>query len=150
MAADIPQGRLIERWFARGESVIADASFISAPQRAAATATALEARADLVQQLCTGSLELAARRMSARTRGLSDAGQAVAEEMRAIVEPWPDAMVIYTEGGGTAGLPGRMPGAGAGGDPSPRSRTCMAPHPAVHAPRMNRCFRNSVPRDAVV
>jgi len=55
---------------ARGESVIADASFISAPQRAAATVTALAARANLVVQLlCTGSLELAARRMSARTRG---------------------------------------------------------------------------------
>jgi uncharacterized protein len=91
---------------AHGESVIADASFMSAPQRAAATATALEARADLVQLCCTASLELAAQRMSARTRGLSDADQAVAEEMRAIAEPWPDAMVIDTERGGTAGLPG--------------------------------------------
>jgi len=91
---------------ARGESVIADASFISAAQRAAAAATATEASADLVQLGCTASPELAARRMSTRTRGLSDADQAVAEEMRAIAEPWPDAMVIDTERGGTAGLPG--------------------------------------------
>ena len=91
---------------ARGESVIADASFISAAQRTAAAATATEASADLLQLGCTASPELAARRMSARPRGLSDADQAVAEEMRAIAEPWPDAMVIDTERGGTAGLPG--------------------------------------------
>ncbi len=91
---------------ARGESVIADASFVSATQRAAAAATATEASADLVQLGCTASWELAARRMSARTRGWSDADQAVAEEMRAIAEPWPDAMVIDTERGSTAGLPG--------------------------------------------
>jgi aminoglycoside phosphotransferase family enzyme/predicted kinase len=91
---------------ARGESVIADASFISAAQRAAAVAAAAGVSADLVQLRCTASRELAARRMSARPRGLSDADQAVAEEMRAIAEPWPDARVIDTERGGTAGLPG--------------------------------------------
>lgn len=91
---------------AQCESVIADASFISAAQRTAAAATATEASADLLQFGCTASPELAARRMSARLRGLSDADQAVAEEMRAIAEPWPDAMVIDTERGGTAGLPG--------------------------------------------
>jgi uncharacterized protein len=85
--------------------VIADASFISAAQRAAAAATATQASADPVQLGCTASRELAARRMSARTRGLSDADQAVAEEMRAIAESWPDAMVIDTERGGAAGLP---------------------------------------------
>ena len=31
---------------------------------------------------------------------------AVAEAMRAIADPWPDAMVIDTDGGGTAALPG--------------------------------------------
>ncbi len=95
---------------ARGESVIADASFISAAQRIAAAVTATEASADLLQLRCTASRELAARRMSARTCGLSDADQAVAEEMRAIAEPWPDAMVIDTERGGTAGLPGECLG----------------------------------------
>jgi len=91
---------------ARGESVIADASFISAAQREAGAVTATEASADLVQLGCTASRELAARRLSARTPGLSDADQAVAEEMRAVAEPWPDATVINTERGGTAGLPG--------------------------------------------
>jgi len=91
---------------AHGESVIADASFSSARQRAAAAAAAAGVSAVLVQLRCTASRELAARRMSARTRGLSDADQAVAEEMRAITAPWPDAMVIDTERGGTAGLPG--------------------------------------------
>jgi uncharacterized protein len=91
---------------AHGESVIADASFISARQRAAAAATAAEASAGLVQLQCAASGELAARRISARTCGVSDADQAVAEAMRAIADPWPDAMVIDTDGGGTAALPG--------------------------------------------
>jgi uncharacterized protein len=34
----------------------------------------------------------------------------VCEEMRAIAEPWPDAIVIDTERGGTAGLPGECLG----------------------------------------
>ena len=40
----------------------------------------------------------------------ADADQAVAEEMRAIAERWPDAMVIDTERGGTAGLLGKCLG----------------------------------------
>jgi uncharacterized protein len=43
--------------------------------------------------------------MSGRAPGSSDARRAVAEEMRAIAEPWPDAMVIDTERGAAA-LPG--------------------------------------------
>ncbi|HLN68262.1 MAG TPA: AAA family ATPase [Streptosporangiaceae bacterium] len=90
---------------ARGESVIADASFISAPQRAAAAAAAAGVSADLVQLRCTASRELAARRMSARASGASDADQAVAAEMEAVAEPWPDASVIDTGSGGTARAP---------------------------------------------
>jgi predicted kinase len=47
---------------AHGESVIADASFITARQRAAAAATAAETSADLVQLRCTAPGELAAQR----------------------------------------------------------------------------------------
>jgi len=91
---------------ARGESVIADASFVSARHRAAAAAAAAEAGADLVQLRCTASWELAARRMSARTGGVSDADQAIASQMAAAADPWPEATVIDTESGGTAGAPG--------------------------------------------
>jgi len=76
---------------ARGESVIADASFVSARQRAAAAAAADDASADLVQLRCNASSELAARRMAARTGGVFDADQAIASQMRAAMEPWPDA-----------------------------------------------------------
>jgi hypothetical protein len=40
-----------------------------------------------------------------RTGGVSDADQAIASQMAALADPWPDATVIDTEPGGTAGLP---------------------------------------------
>ena len=89
---------------AHGESVIADASFASAWQWAAAAVTAAGASADLVQLRCTVSPELAAWRMSARTGAVSDADQAIADQMAAVTGPWPDATVIDTETGGTAGV----------------------------------------------
>ena len=55
---------------------------------------------------CVASPELAARRISTRTGGVSDADQAIAGQMAALADPWPDATVIDTEPGGTAGLPG--------------------------------------------
>ena len=86
--------------------MIADASFASARQRAAAAVTAAGASADLVQLRCTASRGLAARRMSARTgaglgRGPGDRGPD-----SGVTEPWPDAAVTDTETGGTARVPG--------------------------------------------
>jgi aminoglycoside phosphotransferase family enzyme/predicted kinase len=101
-------GELLRRaavLLAHGESVIADASFASASQRAAAAATAAAASADLVQLHCTASGELAARRVSARADGISDADPGIARDMAAVMAPWPDAMVIDTESGGIAGTP---------------------------------------------
>ena len=89
-----------------GESVVADASFISAQQRAAAAAAAAGVSVDLMQLRCSASRELAARRMSARASGASDADPAIAAEMEAVAEPWPDATVIDTGSGGTARAPG--------------------------------------------
>jgi uncharacterized protein len=85
---------------------VADASFVYARQRAAAAAAAAEVGADLVQLRCTASRELAARRMGARTGGVSDADQAIASQMAAAADPWPEATVIDTGSGGTAGVPG--------------------------------------------
>jgi len=90
---------------ARGESVIADASFTAAWQRTAAAQAASEASADLVQLRCTASQDLAARRMSTRAGVPSDADEAIARRMEETADPWPDATVIDTERGGTAGLP---------------------------------------------
>lgn len=89
---------------ARGESVIADASFTSARQRIAATTAAAAVSADLIQLRCTASRELAARRLCMPARGASDADQAIAAQMEAAADPWPDATVIDTEDSGTAGL----------------------------------------------
>jgi len=91
---------------AQGESVIVDASFISAQQRAAAAEAAHNASADLVQLRCTAPQDLAATRMTTRTSRVSDADEAIAREMEAIAEPWPDAAVIDTGSGGNAGLTG--------------------------------------------
>jgi hypothetical protein len=90
---------------ARGQSVIADASFTAAWQRTAAGQAASDASADLVQLRCTASPDLAARRMGTRAGPGSDAGAGIARRMDATAEPWPDAQVIDTESGGTTGLP---------------------------------------------
>jgi uncharacterized protein len=79
-----------------GESVIADASWISAGHRAGAVAVAGDAAADLVQLRCTAPAELTARRMSTRTGGASDACPMVAEKMAAAQAPWPEAVSIDT------------------------------------------------------
>ena len=88
---------------ARGESVIADASWISADQRAAAAAVAEEMSAQLVQLRCTASAELARRRMMSRPEGFSDADADIAKRMAATMSPWPEATTIDTESGGFSG-----------------------------------------------
>jgi aminoglycoside phosphotransferase family enzyme/predicted kinase len=111
---------------AYGESVVADASFISARHRVAATAAAAGVSADLVQLRCTASAELAAHRIRAQTGGISYADQAIAGQMEGVADPWPDATVIDTERGGTAGLP-----AGA----LEQALRAIRPHGAQHARR---------------
>ena len=90
-----------------GESVIADASWTSARHRAAATATANGAAADLVPLCCAAPADVVARRLRGRRRGISDADDDVARELAAAWEPWPEAISIDTSGGG--------PGVSAGG-----------------------------------
>ena len=87
---------------ASGESVIADASWSSAELRVAAADAAAGTHAGLVQLRCVAAPELAARRMTTRPPGPSDANQQVARQMAAIVAPWPAATVIDTEPAGTA------------------------------------------------
>jgi uncharacterized protein len=87
---------------ARGESVIADASFIAAGHRAAVAAAAGSSSADLVQLQCTAPQGLAARRMCARSGAVSDADPQIAAAMAAVIAPWPGAAVIDTESGETA------------------------------------------------
>ena len=103
------------RLLALGESVIADASWASPRQRAAAAALARGAHADLVPLRCRASADVVRRRLLARKGGVSDADAAVAREMATAQGPWPEALTIDTGGGvGAGGVPpgpGEPPGA---------------------------------------
>jgi len=116
---------------AHGESVVADASFISARYRLAAAVAAAGASADLVQLRCAAPPELAIRRITMRTGGVSDADQAIACQMEAVADPWPDATVIDTEPGGTAGLPGAA---------ADQALQAIRPHRAEHPRRPSRPY----------
>ena len=83
---------------ARGESVIADASWQSPGHRAAAAALAGTAQADLVALRCAARADVARRRLAARTGGVSDADAAIARQMAATQAPWPEAVTINTGG----------------------------------------------------
>jgi aminoglycoside phosphotransferase family enzyme/predicted kinase len=84
------------RLLAMGESVVLDASWLSARQRDAALAVAAAASADPVQLRCVAPARLTAERMSHRAGGISDADPEVAARMAAAQEPWPAAIIIDT------------------------------------------------------
>ncbi len=79
-----------------GESVILDATWSSAAQREAAATLADQVSADLVGLACTAPPEITARRMADRTGGASDADAAIAAELAATADPWPQATAIDT------------------------------------------------------
>jgi uncharacterized protein len=79
-----------------GESVILDATWVSAEHRAAAAAMADRMVADLVQLQCTAPAALAEQRIRRRTDSLSDAYPEVAARMAQTQAPWPDAVAIDT------------------------------------------------------
>jgi predicted kinase len=83
-----------------GESVIADASWISSAQRSAAAAVSHSCAADMVCIRCTAPPALAARRMTTRTGDVSDADPGIAGRLAADWQPWPEAVTIDTCGAG--------------------------------------------------
>jgi uncharacterized protein len=119
---------------ARGELVIADASWASAEHRAAAAATAHSADAWLVQLRCTAPADLAAQRLTNRVPGPSDADRDIAQRMAADMAPWPEAITIDTgrgHGGGDdqTGVPGDLI------DQAVRAIRPPEPEPAWHPAR---------------
>jgi uncharacterized protein len=91
--------KLVERaarLLSLGESVIIDASWASAEHRTAAAAAAEKASADLVALRCSAPAALAARRMSSRVGGTSDADAGIAARMARMQAPWPEAVTIDT------------------------------------------------------
>lgn len=122
------------RLLARGESVIADASWESPGRRAAAAALAGAAQADLAALRCIAPADVAQQRLAARTAGISDAGVAVARQMAAMQAPWPEAVTIDTGGAGPgAGQPGPPGSADADADAVQRAIKAIRPPGPQHA-----------------
>ncbi|MBA3742564.1 MAG: AAA family ATPase [Sporichthya sp.] len=82
----------------RGESVVLDARWSSATERAAAAKIATRTHSQLTTLCCKVEAGVAAQRMVGRS-GPSDADEAVAREMVADADPWPEAACIDTEAG---------------------------------------------------
>jgi uncharacterized protein len=80
--------------------VIADATWVSAGHRAAATAAARSLAADLVQLQCVAPPDLIARQVADRAAGPSDGGPEMAREQ----EAWPEAITIDTSGADPAAI----------------------------------------------
>ncbi|HET8560760.1 MAG TPA: AAA family ATPase [Marmoricola sp.] len=85
-----------------GESVVLDASWSSAEQRAAARGLARETASDLTEVRCLAADDLVAERLSLRRAhrrlagDFSDADTAVATTMASVFAPWPEAVAVDT------------------------------------------------------
>ena len=91
-----------ERLLSLGQSVIADASWSAPQRRAAASAVAGRAEADLVMLRCAAPAGVMERRLRTRSGDVSDAGEQVASRMADEEQPWPDAVTIDTSDAGAA------------------------------------------------
>jgi aminoglycoside phosphotransferase family enzyme/predicted kinase len=91
-------GERVELLLARGETVIVDASFTSAWQRAAVAGVGERMAAEVVALRCEAPADLAADRLRTRPRGVSDADPDIAARMAKAADPWPDAVAIDTSG----------------------------------------------------
>ncbi|GHH82835.1 hypothetical protein GCM10018793_43420 [Streptomyces sulfonofaciens] len=87
-----------ETLLARGESVVLDASWTSAAERAAAAGAAERTTSDLVALCCRAPRGVARTRLAHRPAGPSDADQATADAMAERMDPWPGAVVLDTTG----------------------------------------------------
>ncbi|PRX45210.1 hypothetical protein B0I33_110310 [Prauserella shujinwangii] len=85
-----------EELLALGETVVLDASWIHASERAAVTDVAVRTHSELRALRCVAPPEVAARRIRDRHGDVSDADPAVAARMAADAEPWPEATEIDT------------------------------------------------------
>lgn len=79
-----------------GVSVVLDASWTDAGQRARAAALADETSSDLVSLRCACPRAIAAERLRTRPRRDSDATPAIADALAAEAAPWPEAVELDT------------------------------------------------------
>lgn len=82
-----------------GEPVVLDASWTDAASRADAREVARRTSSDVVELRCAAPSQVSAERLARRTRGVSDADQAIADAMAARTAPWPEAVEIDTGSG---------------------------------------------------
>ncbi|NNH69295.1 AAA family ATPase [Nocardia uniformis] len=80
----------------QGVSVILDASWTDAAERARAADLAERTASDLVELCCECPRSLAAERIGARRPGDSEATVAVADSLAAVADPWPSATALGT------------------------------------------------------
>ncbi|HET6504367.1 MAG TPA: AAA family ATPase [Amycolatopsis sp.] len=81
-----------------GETVVLDASWTSAGQRASAAKVAEETRSRLVQLRCWAPETITAQRLAERTGSISDATPEIARHLATDMHPWPDANTVLTAG----------------------------------------------------
>ncbi|MET8451846.1 AAA family ATPase [Streptomyces sp. NPDC005209] len=81
-----------------GESVVLDATWSDAGQRAAALRVAERTSADLVALRCHVPDDVSAARLTTRPAGASDASPDIAAAMAARESPWPEAVAVDTSG----------------------------------------------------
>ncbi|RJQ87273.1 bifunctional aminoglycoside phosphotransferase/ATP-binding protein [Amycolatopsis panacis] len=79
-----------------GETVVLDASWTSARERNAISATAERTSSRLAAVRCVAPDSLRGQRLATRTGSLSDAGTVVGREMAADDDPWPSAFQLDT------------------------------------------------------
>jgi aminoglycoside phosphotransferase family enzyme/predicted kinase len=87
-----------ETLLAHGESVVIDASWISAAHRKHAAELAERTHSELVPLRCRVPADTAAARMRIRRGAISDADPAIAASMAADADEWPDAFDVHTTG----------------------------------------------------
>jgi hypothetical protein len=81
-----------------GESVVLDASWTSAAQRAAAALVAAETSSELIELRCTAPEDVTTYRLQTRANRIgSDATPAIAHAMAASAEAWPAARGLDTD-----------------------------------------------------
>jgi aminoglycoside phosphotransferase family enzyme/predicted kinase len=81
---------------ARGRSVVLDASWIDAAQRARAVTLAEQTGTEILEFSCHAPQSVATERIAARHGGESEATAQIAAAMGEIADPWPRATVLDT------------------------------------------------------
>ncbi|MFD6355047.1 bifunctional aminoglycoside phosphotransferase/ATP-binding protein [Nocardia tengchongensis] len=87
---------LAQQRLAHGVSVVLDASWIDAEERARAGALAARTHSDVIELRCECPRQMAAARIESRPAGDSDATGAIASALAAVAAPWPAATPLDT------------------------------------------------------